>query len=124
VLADGFYEWRHEGKKKLPHRVERPDGKPFGMAGIWDRWKGVVNGKEARVESCAIITRDPSEAVAAVHDRMPLALDRADHAAWLDADTDEAELHEILKRPIMDWTVTPIDRVPDPPWKKQMRLFG
>jgi putative SOS response-associated peptidase YedK len=124
VLADGFYEWRHEGKKKLPHRVTRPDGKPFGMAGIWDRWKGTVAGKEQRIESCAVLTRDPSEALAAVHDRMPLALDAADHAAWLDPRTDDAKLAEILNHPILDWVVTPIERVPDPPWKKQMSLFS
>jgi len=124
VLADGFYEWRHEGKKKLPHRVQRPDGKPFGMAGIWDRWKGTVRGKHERIESCAIITRDPSASVAAVHDRMPVALEKSDHAAWLDPATDEETLHAILNRAVMDWVVAPIDRVPDPPWKKQAELFS
>jgi putative SOS response-associated peptidase YedK len=121
VLADGFYEWRHEGKKKLPHVVRRPDGAPFGMAGIWDRWKGP---RGERIETCAVITRDPSDAVAAVHDRMPLALHRADHAAWLDPTTDDAALHAILDRAVMDWVVTPVDRMPDPPGKKQLRLFS
>jgi putative SOS response-associated peptidase YedK len=124
VLADGFYEWRHEGKKKLPHVIQRPDGQPFAMAGVWDRWKGKLRGKDERIETCAVITRDPSEAVAALHDRMPVALHAADYAAWLDPQTDAAALHAILDRAIVDWVVTPVDRMPDPPRKKQMRLFA
>ena len=120
VLADGFYEWRHEGKKKLPHVIQRPDHAPFGFAGIWDRWKGE---RGERIETCAILTRDPSAEVAAVHDRMPLALERADHAAWLDPATAEDALQSILARAVVDWVVTPIERVPDPPTKKQLALF-
>ncbi len=124
VLADGFYEWRHEGKKKLPHLVQRRDKRVFGMAGVWDRWKGERHGKIERVETCAVITRDPSAAVAAVHDRMPVALEEQDHTAWLDPSTEIPELKSILDRSISDWVVTPIERMPDPAGKKQMRLFA
>ena len=129
VVADGFYEWRHDsadprlsprgGKKKLPHVIQRPDHAPFGFAAIWDRWKDA----HRRIESCAILTRAPSEAVAAVHDRMPLALDKADHAAWLDPSADDEALDAVLARAVTDWIVAPIERVPDPPGKKQLRLF-
>jgi putative SOS response-associated peptidase YedK len=124
VLADGFYEWRHEGKRRLPHLVQRSDKRAFGMAGVWDRWKGERHGKIERIETCAVITREPSAAVAAVHDRMPVALEEKDHAAWLEPSTELPELQAILARSISDWVVTPIDRMPDPVGKKQMRLFA
>jgi putative SOS response-associated peptidase YedK len=121
VIADGFYEWRADPdkKRKLPFVIQRPSRAPFGMAGLWDRWKG---DKGERLETCTIITRTPSAEVAAVHDRMPLALDESDHEAWLDPETDEAKLDQILSRAIIDWVVTPIDRVPDSSRKKQLVL--
>jgi len=125
VVADGFYEWRHEGKKKLPHVIQRADGRPFGLAGIWDRWKGVLHGKQERIETCAVITRNPTAEVAAVHDRMPLVIDTKDHEAWLDPKTDVAMLHDILDhRYVKDWIVTPIETMPASSRKRQMALFA
>jgi putative SOS response-associated peptidase YedK len=34
IVADGFYEWKKDGKVKRPFRFRRPDGKPFAFAGI------------------------------------------------------------------------------------------
>src|SRR2546428_12761720 len=37
VPADGFYEWKTgAGKRKIPYRITRRDGKPFAFAGIWE----------------------------------------------------------------------------------------
>jgi putative SOS response-associated peptidase YedK len=124
ILADGFYEWQHLSaprKKKLPHVVQRPDHTPFAMAGLWDRWKGAPG---VSIETCTIITRAPSDEIAQVHDRMPVALDARDHAAWLDPATEPPALHDILDRAIVDWVVTPIATVPDSSRKKQLGLFA
>ena len=128
VLADGFYEWRaQEGaKKKIPHVIQRPGGVPFAMAGIWDRWRGKIKGREERIETCSILTCPPSPSLATIHDRMPIALEKADYAAWLDPATDELALRDILARPVSDWTITRVDRMPDSSVKKaaaQMSLL-
>jgi len=34
VLADGYYEWHIEGKKKQPFLFEVDGGKPFALAGL------------------------------------------------------------------------------------------
>ena len=39
VLADGFYEWRKEGKDKVPMRFKLKSGESFAFAGLWDSWK-------------------------------------------------------------------------------------
>jgi putative SOS response-associated peptidase YedK len=36
------------------------------------------------VQSCTILTTDANELMRPLHDRMPVILDRADYAAWLD----------------------------------------
>jgi len=34
VLANAFYEWKREGKRKVPHAVRSADGVPLAMAGL------------------------------------------------------------------------------------------
>ena len=39
VLADGYYEWQRSGATKQPYFIAFDDGQPFGMAGLWERWR-------------------------------------------------------------------------------------
>jgi putative SOS response-associated peptidase YedK len=82
VPADGFFEWRKEGKARQPLLFRRKDRAPFAFAGLWERWKSPADG--AVVRSCTIITCPANELVAAIHDRMPVILAPDDHARWLD----------------------------------------
>jgi putative SOS response-associated peptidase YedK len=36
IPADGFYEWRKEGKRKVPMWVHLKTKEPFAFAGLWD----------------------------------------------------------------------------------------
>lgn len=94
ILADGFYEWRRDGKRKLPMRVHMPDGRPFAFAGIWERWRD-PNG--VMIYSCAIVTTQPSEQLRAIHDRMPVILGPHDREAWLDPDGTPDRLLALLQ---------------------------
>ncbi|HEY8089583.1 MAG TPA: SOS response-associated peptidase [Polyangiaceae bacterium] len=91
VVVDGFYEWKREGKKSSqPFFVQRPDHRPFALAGVWDRW--VAKDGEV-LESCAILTQPARAPVAALHDRMPVVLEKDAWDRWLDpAVTDTASL--------------------------------
>ena len=82
IPADGFYEWRKEGKRKVPMWVHLKSREPFGLAGLWDVWRK-PDGK--RVESFTIITTEPNELVRPIHNRMPVILRREDEEQWLDA---------------------------------------
>jgi putative SOS response-associated peptidase YedK len=89
--ASGYYEWKHEGKAKQPYFIHPSHGL-FAFAGLWDVWsKG-----PAPVESCSIITTEANEATRHLHERMPVILDRAHFAAWLDPLTPPPVLHELL----------------------------
>ena len=37
IPADGFYEWRKEGRWKVPMWVYLKNREPFGLAGLWER---------------------------------------------------------------------------------------
>ena len=39
ILSDGFYEWKRDGKDKIPMRIVTRTGEPFGFAGLWENWK-------------------------------------------------------------------------------------
>ena len=95
VLADGFYEWKTLGRgRKQPHLCRMKDGRPFAFAGLWERWKGP---KDERLESCTLLTCQPNELCAEVHDRMPVILAPGDYDRWLDPELqDAAELEALL----------------------------
>ena len=98
VPADGFYEWPSVDGHTQPVRVTLPDGEPFAMAGIHERWKpdttqaglsdftmdaGLAGDHDVAVETFAVVTTEPSEFVAPLHDRMPVVLSPEEEAAWL-----------------------------------------
>ena len=91
VVVDGFYEWKRDGKKaSQPFLLRRPDGAPFALAGVWEKW---VSKDGEVLESCAIITQPARPPVEAIHDRMPLVLEREAWDRWLDREiTDPSQM--------------------------------
>jgi putative SOS response-associated peptidase YedK len=95
VPADGFYEWAGRAGSREPYHVTLGRAGLFGMAGLWERWRGAAGGI---VESCAILTTDANERLRPLHDRMPVILDPAAYARWLDpTHRDPAELGDLLR---------------------------
>ena len=47
VLADGYYEWQRSGAAKQPYFIAFDDGQPFGMAGLWERWRDPVRASRS-----------------------------------------------------------------------------
>jgi putative SOS response-associated peptidase YedK len=82
IPADGFYEWKKEGKNRQPFFFRPRDGQPFAFAGVWETW---VDPTGNSVQSTAIITCAANETVGAIHDRMPVVVPLEKHDAWLDA---------------------------------------
>jgi putative SOS response-associated peptidase YedK len=96
VPADGFYEWQRQGRHKQPYYLHMRDGSPFAFAGLWEHWKG-PEGKV--IESCTLITTEPSDLVRPVHNRMPVILAPDDYALWLDPGVQDVEPLKALLRP-------------------------
>ena len=86
VPADAFYEWKPVAGRKQPYCIRLRDAGPFGMAGVWERWK---DPSGQLVESCTIVTVDANPLVAGLHDRMPLIVAPEAYDAWLRAESAE-----------------------------------
>jgi putative SOS response-associated peptidase YedK len=87
VPATGFFEWKGVAGQKQPFAITLPDRHVFGFAGLWERWKP-ASGEP--VETFTIVTTDANEAVAPIHDRMPVILPRQAEEQWLHGDPVEA----------------------------------
>jgi putative SOS response-associated peptidase YedK len=100
VPASGFFEWQRQGRgPKQPYLIRRRDGLPIGFAGLWESWQDRATGEV--VETCTIITCEPNELMAELHNRMPVILDPADYERWLDPSMPGAE--ELLRPCPAEW---------------------
>jgi putative SOS response-associated peptidase YedK len=104
VVADGFYEWKATETGKHPVWITRPERELFAFAGIWASSR---REDGSAVHSCAIVTCEPSEVVAPIHDRMPVILPKEGEGAWLDRDRDPDDLLALL-RPTDDLVLTEV----------------
>src|SRR5262249_2611622 len=86
--VDGFYEWKEEGGRKRVYFIRKKSGGPMAFAGVSDTWPGP---KAERQEPAAITTAAANRTCAAIHDRMPVILDPAAYAMWLDCANVDAE---------------------------------
>ena len=94
IPADGFYEWKREGKAKKPMLITANPGGLFAFAGLWETWK---QPDGSWLLTCAIITTSANEFMTSIHDRMPVILPRESEASWLDPEEqDTTMLSELL----------------------------
>lgn len=94
IIADGFYEWRTEGKTKTPVYIYLENNEPFGMAGIYEPW---TSDKGESIKTCSIITTEANGFMSTIHHRMPVILDKKDHDSWLAETFDEKTMLGLLK---------------------------
>ncbi len=106
VPADGFYEWTPGIKQANFIHLEGG----FCFAGLWSRWQD-TSQPATTLDSFAIVTGDANSWVESLHHRMPLVLDPADYAAWLDPSLTKREpLLDILGRLSPHWHHHPVGR--------------
>jgi putative SOS response-associated peptidase YedK len=114
IPADGFFEWKKvPGQKtKQPMFIHRTDGEPMAFAGLWEVWRGdaapsapdlagdAPDDESTWVHSCTIVTGEPNEVVAPIHDRMPVQLPPSAWDTWLSRDVEDTELLGKLMVPV------------------------
>lgn len=83
VPADAIFEWKEmpKGQKKPKYEFTVRDQEPFGMAGLWKLWKNPKTEQWER--TFAVITGEPNELTAPIHNRMATILERRDYAEYL-----------------------------------------
>ena len=88
IVADGFFEWREVQDKKVPMYISMKDGGIIGFAGLYNHWK--PPGSES-ICTCTIITTEPNELLAPIHNRMPAIIKPDQREIWLDPEISDVK---------------------------------
>ncbi|HXP20493.1 MAG TPA: SOS response-associated peptidase [Streptosporangiaceae bacterium] len=102
--ADGYYEWQQPpaGTRgpKQPYFICRPDHGPLAFAGLYELWRDRSlprDDPDAWLWTAAIITTTAPDELGEIHDRMPMVIDPAYWADWLDpANIDAGDVRALL----------------------------
>ena len=79
VITDGYYEWKKEGGRKIPYYIHHREGKLIPLAGLWDKWRS-PEGKT--IFSYTVVTTEPMDSIAHIHNRMPVILSHEHLDIW------------------------------------------
>lgn len=97
VPSTGYFEWRHEGDKKIPYYIFLKDEEIFSMAGIYDEWLDKTTGEI--IKTFSIITTEANPLTAYIHNtkhRMPAILSQKDEEKWLDPTLEKSDIEQLL----------------------------
>jgi putative SOS response-associated peptidase YedK len=110
IPATRYYEWQRVGGQTVPYTILHPDRAPMSFAGLWEPWLDSTTGEV--VYSCAIITTEATEALAVIHERMPVILPKDALNAWLDpVGEDPLTLQRLLQPSLEPFEARPISRL-------------
>jgi putative SOS response-associated peptidase YedK len=103
VRIQAFYEYNREQEKT--YKIERVDGQPFYIAGLWDIWFDIKSG--ILLPTFTMITMPPNSEMIKVHDRMPAILDRGNVKIWINSSyTAEQRVEWLRNNPIESSTLS------------------
>lgn len=88
IPADGFYEWRKQGKTKQPFFIRARSGEPFAFAALYETYTDKDGGE---IDTAAIVTTSANGTLAPIHERMPVIVPPENCEAWLDCNRVDAK---------------------------------
>jgi putative SOS response-associated peptidase YedK len=98
----GFYEYKHAKGKKFPHFIDWKDEEVRWLACVCDEWKDAERGEV--VSTFAIVTTAANQFMSGIHNnpdldgpRMPVILKADELKIWMDNQTPEQKLKDLLK---------------------------
>lgn len=99
IPANGYYEWKTEGKTKTPFYIHRADeAELISFAGLYSWWhEPEASNDDGWHLTCTILTREAIPHTAEIHNRLPVMLQEEQYAQWLDPSfiADQEYLNEI-----------------------------
>ena len=84
IPATCYFEWEHRGKEKIKYAIAPEGSQMLYLAGIYR--------KEGNRAACTILTREPAESIAFIHNRMPVILPVEAVGDWLNMRYDAADV--------------------------------
>ena len=97
IPATCYFEWEHRGREKIKYAIAPQNSNMIYFAGIYR--------KEGNRAACTILTREPAESIAFIHNRMPVILPAEAVRDWLNiryeaADVLKAAQENMQYRPV------------------------
>lgn len=100
----GYYEWRVENGIKQPYFIRSTDEAPLFLGGLWESW----NSDDRSLLSCTVLTREPVDTVARIHNRMPVLLPAYRLEEWFECTPSEAKT--LAEREAPNLCLYPVNR--------------
>lgn len=97
IPSTGYFEWRHEGKQKIPYYIYLRDQEVFSIAGIYDIWNNPANNEI--LHTFSLITTIGNSLTSYIHNtkmRMPVILSSKDEETWLSPHITKEEIKDLL----------------------------
>jgi putative SOS response-associated peptidase YedK len=91
AVADGFYEWKHEEKNKIPYYFLREDKKLMYIAGIYEN------------SQFCLITEESTKNVLEIHHRQPVILNETDVKRYLNIELNGSSFLKEYKKPNLEF---------------------
>lgn len=98
IPSTGYFDWRHEGDRKIPYFIRLKEEEIFSMAGIYDLWTDNSTGDQ--LATFSIITTGTNPLTDYIHNtkhRMPAILPPGDEERWLDPRLEKEEIASLLQ---------------------------
>jgi putative SOS response-associated peptidase YedK len=108
----------NEGKEITPTKTEQHvitprDGKPLGIAVVWERW---TNRNDNELLTFAMVTTPANRLIGTITDRMPAVIAPEDWDKWLGEEPATVEEIKALLKPCEgDWDMRPQEKTARPP---------
>jgi putative SOS response-associated peptidase YedK len=120
VPGDAIYEWADapKGQKKSKYEFTISGQEPFGMAGVWKLWKNPNTDQWEK--TFAVLTGEPNEVMAPIHDRMTTFLQPRDYEEYLAA-AERPPVHLLCILPAPEMNVRLVESTPM--CSQQVNLF-
>ena len=95
IPVNGYFEWKKDTatKKSQPHFIVSARHEYFAFAGIYETWYD--NALKKSILTCALLTTEPNDKIATIHDRMPVILESDEWEVWLDDKSTYAQLNRL-----------------------------
>lgn len=95
IPADGFFEWKKEGKAKIPYRFTLNSDEVFAFAGLYDAWENQDSGE--KLHTFTILTTEANLLMKDISDRMPVILRKDLEKLWIADKISDSQMNSLLR---------------------------
>lgn len=97
IPINGFFEWKTEGKDKIPYYIYPSESEFFSIGGIYNIWHNKQTNEQ--IKTFSILTTPANGLMSEIHNikkRMPLIIPHDKEPNWVDSDATVFDIKELM----------------------------